>query len=126
VLTLNGKAKTYKYHAASGRGAGHGHFPLDAKSQHAQSTGPIPEGAYWISPEELVTNSWAHPFMRKSAWLIWFDYASLSEPYGSGPPYYSGGANMDKWVNPLPVLISVNALALGVVVFAVKRLRGPR
>jgi hypothetical protein len=52
---------------------------------------------------------------------VWFNYVSLNEAYGSGPPYYSRTTNMDKWVNPLPVLIPLNVVVLGVLLFVVRR-----
>ena len=55
--------------------------------------------------------------------LIWFNYASLSEAYGSGPPYYSRTTNMDKWVNPLPVLIPLDALAFAAMALIFRRRR---
>jgi len=42
----------------------------------------------------------------------YFNYISLIEAYGSGPPYYSRTTNMDKWSNPLPLLIVVDILIL--------------
>ena len=42
----------------------------------------------------------------------YFNYISLVEAYGSGPPYYSRTTNMDKWSNPLPILIGVDILVL--------------
>jgi len=55
--------------------------------------------------------------------LVWLNYTILSEAYGSGPPYYSRSTNMDKWVNPLPVLIPVDALALAAVAILFQRRR---
>jgi hypothetical protein len=53
--------------------------------------------------------------------LVWFNYASLAEAFGSGPPYYSRSTNMDKWVSPLPVLIPLDAIALLGVGFVLSR-----
>lgn len=55
-----------------------------------------------------------------------FNVLNLSEAYGSGPPYYSRTTNMDKWVNPVPVLAAVDAftaLALAGCVFFLRRTR---
>jgi len=41
-----------------------------------------------------------------------FNVTNLMEAYGSGPPYYSRTTNMDKWESPLPVLLSVDAIAM--------------
>ena len=55
--------------------------------------------------------------------LAWFNYASLSEAYGGGPPYYSRSTNMDKWSNPLPVLIPLDSLAVGAAALLLTRRR---
>ena len=55
--------------------------------------------------------------------LGWFTYASLTDAFGSGPPYYSGTTNMDKWTNPLPVLIPLNAAGWGAAYWLVRRNR---
>ena len=38
------------------------------------------------------------------------NYSIIDEAFGSGPPYYGGEVNMDKWTNPLPVLIGIDIL----------------
>jgi hypothetical protein len=48
---------------------------------------------------------------------IWINYINLTEAYGSGPPYYNRTTNMDKWSSPIPFLIVVNLIALGIIVF---------
>ena len=40
----------------------------------------------------------------------YYNYISLIEAYGRGPSYYARTTNMDKWSNPLPVLIFVDVL----------------
>jgi multisubunit Na+/H+ antiporter MnhC subunit len=47
---------------------------------------------------------------------IWINYISLAEAYGNGPPYYSRTTNMDKWSNPIPFLIVVDIIAIGIMV----------
>ena len=44
---------------------------------------------------------------------------SLSEAYGSGPPYFGRTTNMDKWESPLPGLAMLDGLVLLIVVVAV-------
>jgi hypothetical protein len=51
---------------------------------------------------------------------IWINFEVLVDAYGSGPPYYSRSVNMDKWTNPLPYLIPVDALLIGLVVVALR------
>ncbi|WP_118180654.1 hypothetical protein [Paraburkholderia phosphatilytica] len=43
--------------------------------------------------------------------VVAFNWVDLSEAYGDGPPYYSRTVNMDKWENPLPVLLAVDLAA---------------
>jgi hypothetical protein len=50
--------------------------------------------------------------------LSWWNYTVLEEAFGNGPPYYGRTANMDKWSNPVPVLLMVDfsvLLAAGLV-----------
>jgi hypothetical protein len=49
------------------------------------------------------------------AMAIVFNWINVDEAYGSGPPYYARTTNMDKWVDPRPVLFAVDALAMLVV-----------
>ncbi|WP_186148326.1 hypothetical protein [Burkholderia gladioli] len=44
---------------------------------------------------------------------IAFTALNLQDAYGNGPPYYGRTTNMDKWENPLPVLVPVD---VGVIV----------
>lgn len=44
--------------------------------------------------------------------LVVVSYHALMEAYGSGPPYFGRTTNMDKWSNPLPVLLLVNSIGL--------------
>ena len=37
---------------------------------------------------------------------------ALIEAYGPGPPYFGRTTNMDKWSDPLPVLILVDGIGL--------------
>jgi hypothetical protein len=55
--------------------------------------------------------------------VAWLNYDALTEAYGSGPPYYSRTTNMDKWHNPLPGLVAIDAIALLVVAAAVAMFR---
>lgn len=48
--------------------------------------------------------------MVLALFCIWQSAAVLSEAFGSGPPYYGRTTNMDKWQNPLPLLIPLDLL----------------
>jgi hypothetical protein len=45
------------------------------------------------------------------AGVAWFNV----EAYGGGPPYYGRTTNMDKWSDPVPVLLVVDGATLAVV-----------
>lgn len=44
---------------------------------------------------------------------------SLVEAYGSGPPYFGRTTNMDKWTDPLPGLLMLDALVLLIALVAI-------
>ncbi|MCI0335951.1 MAG: hypothetical protein L0226_00095 [Acidobacteria bacterium] len=44
--------------------------------------------------------------------VVWFNYTHLVEAYGSGPPYYGRTTNMDKWTNPIPILVVIDVIAV--------------
>lgn len=50
-------------------------------------------------------------------------WASLSEAYGAGPPYYGRTTNLDKWVNPFPLLLGVDGPLLVLALFCAARAR---
>ncbi|MEX3785502.1 hypothetical protein [Paraburkholderia sp. BR14374] len=58
--------------------------------------------------------------------VVAFNVVNLNEAYGNGEPYYSRTTNMDKWIDPLPVLGVVDGVAVVVVAvgfFAWRRMR---
>lgn len=44
---------------------------------------------------------------------------SFVEAYGSGPPYFGRTTNMDKWSDPLPGLLLLDALVLLIAAVAI-------
>jgi hypothetical protein len=42
----------------------------------------------------------------------WVNYEALTESYGSGPPYYGRTTNMDKWSDPMPMLVIIDLAVL--------------
>jgi hypothetical protein len=40
--------------------------------------------------------------------LIAFNVVNLREMHSDGPPHYARVANMQQWINPLPVVIAVD------------------
>jgi len=55
----------------------------------------------------------------------YLDWLSLTEAYGSGPPYYGRTVNMDKWSNPLVSLAVVNSVAVIGILVASRKLIAP-
>lgn len=56
----------------------------------------------------------------------WLTYDQVIEFYGSGPPYFGRTTNMDKWQNPLPMLVGLDALAVLITAVAFKMFLGHR
>jgi hypothetical protein len=52
--------------------------------------------------------------------VAYVNFDAITGAFGDGPPYFGRTTNMDKWTNPLPVLLAIDALALGVFYFALK------
>lgn len=48
--------------------------------------------------------------------VILFNIVNLHEAFGSGPPYYSQTTNMDKWTNPIPILLIVDTIMMLVII----------
>lgn len=58
--------------------------------------------------------------------IVAFNAINLTEAFGNGPPYYGRTTNMDKWSNPLPVLVGVDTLgvlAIAAYVYLLRRKR---
>src|SRR5688572_23283924 len=52
-LTMTGGRDKYEYPAVSGKMNGNGQFNYSREAQRIASSGAIPEGKYWIRPDEL-------------------------------------------------------------------------
>lgn len=62
-----------------------------------------------------------------ASFVVWLNINNLSEAFGNGPPYYSRTTNMDKWENPLPMIIAIDSgtcIALAVFFFNKRRTKG--
>lgn len=55
--------------------------------------------------------------------ILAFNVINLIEAFGNGPPYYGRTTNMDKWSNPLPVLVVVDAIGALAVAASIRLLR---
>lgn len=70
MLYLRDGRFQYSWAAVSGKPDERGRFNYSAERQHARSTGPIPEGEYWINPSE----TWERWFFQTGAEAGWGDY----------------------------------------------------
>jgi hypothetical protein len=59
------------------------------------------------------------------AFCIWETVTTLVEAFGGGPPFYGRTTNMDKWVNPIPALLLINAIGLIIAFALLKLVRKP-
>ncbi len=56
-----------------------------------------------------------------------FSALSIDEAFGTGPPYYGGTTNMDKWSDPTQALITVQLVGVTIAILLVLVCaRGPR
>ena len=67
-LTLSGASKSYSFPAVSGKPDNKGRFDYNPARQTQANIGPIPEGVYWIRPDELWENAWWRIGASDAAW----------------------------------------------------------
>jgi hypothetical protein len=101
-LRFNGHAlyffgsRTYSYPAVSGKPTTAGSFDYSPARQAMPNEGPIPEGSYWVRPDEMDDN-W-HYWFSSAAWNGWGRYRISIHPYpatvthGRGGFFIHGGA----------------------------------
>ena len=80
------KTKSFSYSAASGKPI-NGIFDYSKERQKAHFKGPIPEGEYWINPEELWENAW----YKRGSTESWGDYRITIHPYPTTLTHGRGG-----------------------------------
>ncbi|MCI0590138.1 MAG: DUF2778 domain-containing protein [Gammaproteobacteria bacterium] len=111
---MRGGSETYIYSAVSGRPQ-NGKFDYSGEAQRQVRRGPIPEGTYWIKPDEMWENAWYKSGSRDS----WGNYRITIHPFlttetfGRGGFFIHGGAvpgsagcidltsDMDRFVSDL-------------------------
>lgn len=86
-LKMSGGSKTYTYLAASGTPGPGGKFDYTRAAQRASFSGPIPEGEYWINPDEIWTNRW----YRRGSADAWGKYRITIHPFTTTVTYQRGG-----------------------------------
>lgn len=68
TLTLQGGTSDYTYPAVSGKPAKDGTFNYSPARQKSPNAGPIPEGTYWINPDEIWTLRWYNFWTPQDGW----------------------------------------------------------
>ena len=87
TLQMTGGSKVYSYPAVSGKSSGEGKFDYSEAAQKGSFTGPIPEGIYWINPDELWTNRW----YKHGSEAAWGKYRITIHPFTTTNTYNRGG-----------------------------------
>jgi len=87
TLSLSGGTSTYKYKAVSGRPDNNGGFDYSRARQRLSGIGPIPEGIYWIRPDELWENAW----YRVGPYSAWGEYRISIHPFTTTETFGRGG-----------------------------------
>ena len=63
----------------------------------------------------------AYLFIAACVALVLFaayiNFDAIVGAFGEGPPYYGRTTNMDKWENPIPVLVAIDVAVVAVVFF---------
>ncbi len=86
-LIMKGGSKEYSYSAASGKPTKDGKFIYTKEAQKSSFTGPIPEGVYWINPDQLWTNRW----YKLASEDAWGKYRVTIHPFTTTETYRRGG-----------------------------------
>jgi hypothetical protein len=85
-LVMRGGAQTYEYTAVSGRPQS-GKFDYSREAQRQAKRGPIPEGIYWIRPDQMWENAWYKIGSREA----WGNYRITIHPFTTTGTYGRGG-----------------------------------
>jgi hypothetical protein len=85
-LVTRGGSKEYIYSAVSGKPT-NGRFDYSKEAQMQKNKGPIPEGTYWIRPDELWENAWYKAGSTES----WGNYRITIHPFTTTETYKRGG-----------------------------------
>jgi Protein of unknown function (DUF2778) len=85
-LVMRGGSKVYIYSAVSGKPQ-NGRFDYSTEAQKQKNKGPIPEGTYWIKPDELWENAW----YKLGSTDSWGNYRITIHPFTTTETYKRGG-----------------------------------
>jgi hypothetical protein len=87
TLTMRGGSADYRYPAVSGRPQ-NGTFDYSRENQQQSNKGPIPEGPYWIRPDELWENAW---YKLNAPTSAWGNYRITIHPFTTTETHKRGG-----------------------------------
>jgi hypothetical protein len=100
TLVMKGGKKPYSYAAVSGRRRADGSFDYGKAAQKSPFSGPIPEGIFWIRPDELWERSWDRKLLYYVAFSEkkeraheagWGNYRLTIHPFTTTRSYQRGG-----------------------------------
>ena len=86
-LRMWGGETDYWYPAVSGVPDGTGQFDYSIERQKQRNRGPIPQGVYWIRPDELWENAW----YKRASVAAWGNYRITIHPFVTTETYGRGG-----------------------------------
>ena len=95
-LTMSGGSAPYSYAAVSGKPEKGGVFTYTPERQKAPSSGPIPEGNYWINPAEIWEMEFYNFWTSESGWgkyRVTIHPFKTTETHGRGGFFIHGGKN---------------------------------
>lgn len=95
-LIDNKRPFSINYAAVSGTPDRNNNFDYSIERQKKRDQGPIPEGKYWIRPDEFWENSWYKLWDRYSSWgnfRITLHPFTKTETYGRGGFFIHGGTS---------------------------------
>lgn len=84
---LIGNGDQYHYPAVSGVQGEQGGFDYSIGAQMGGVGGPIPEGEYWVNPEEI----WENGLFKRGSTDSWGDYRLTIHPHTTTVTYKHGG-----------------------------------
>lgn len=91
-LVMTASTEVYSYPAVSGRPDQKGQFSYRVSDQMSPNGGPIPEGKYWINPDELWDRGWLKRlFLPESHERGWGDFRVTIHPFTTTETYCRGG-----------------------------------
>jgi len=86
-LEMRGGSKGYSYPAVSGTPDSGSSFDYSPARQRMRNSGPIPEGVYWIRPDELWENAW----YKRASTEAWGNYRITIHPFTTTTTFGRGG-----------------------------------